>query len=202
MQSNDIGTGDALLVVDVQNDFLPGGALAVAGGDEVIGPLNLEMARFAGLGLPVYVSRDWHPREHCSFASRGGPWPTHCIADTHGAAFPAELRIPAQAVVVSKATRADADAYSAFEGTDLARLLRERGVGRLFVGGLATDYCVKASALDALGLGLDVVVLGDAVRAVDVSSGDGARSLAALRGHGAHVIGRDPTVRASAGHPQ
>jgi len=202
VESTNIGTGDALLVVDVQNDFLPGGALAVSHGDEVIGPLNAGMARFARTGLPVYLSRDWHPRDHCSFANRGGPWPAHCIADTRGAAFPADLRIPALAVVVSKASSPDADAYSAFDGTDLADRLHERGVQRLFVGGLATDYCVKASALDALGLGFDVVVLEDAVRAVEVAAGDGARALAALRAQGAQVVTLEDTGIASGGHPQ
>jgi nicotinamidase/pyrazinamidase len=184
----DIGQGDALLVVDVQNDFLPGGALAVPHGDEVVPVLNVHLARFAREGLPVFLSRDWHPEDHCSFAIRGGPWPAHCVAGTWGAGFAAALRIPDTTVIVSKATNANADAYSAFDDTGLDRQLRDRGIRRLCVGGLATDYCIKATVLDALERGFAVSVLEDAVRAVDVHTGDGAAALSRLRSQGARII--------------
>lgn len=183
----DPGPGDALIVVDVQNDFLPGGALAVPEGDAVIGPLNRYMEEFARRGLPVFATRDWHPRDHCSFAAQGGPWPPHCVAETEGAAFAPDLRLPASAEIVSKALDAGADAYSGFQGTALAARLRELGVRRVFVGGLATDYCVRATVLDALAAGFEAVVLADAVRAVEVRAGDGARALEEVAARGARV---------------
>ena len=172
----------ALLATDVQPDFLPGGALAVPGGDAVVAPLLAAVAR-ADL---VVATRDWHPAGHVSFAERGGPWPVHCVAGTPGAALLAEIDRVAQ-VVVSKGTNLDADAYSGFDGTPLAALLRGAGVSRLLIGGLATDYCVRATALDALREGFEVVVLGDAVRAVDVQPGDGARAMEEMRAAGAHI---------------
>ncbi len=170
-------TGDALLVVDVQHDFLPGGALAVPRGDEVIHPLNRCLALFARKNLPVYASRDWHPADHISFRARGGPWPPHCVAGTHGAAFPPGLDLPPDAGIVTKADAPDRDAYSAFGGTDLDARLKAAGVGRLFTGGLATDYCVLNTVKDALALGYAVFLLTDAVRAVDVQPGDGEHAL-------------------------
>lgn len=180
--------GDALLIVDVQCDFLPGGSLAVAGGDAVIAPLNAWIARFRAAGLPVLATRDWHPSDHCSFAERGGPWPAHCIAGTPGARFPAGLALPEDAVVVSKAAGKDAEAYSGFTGTDLDARLRGLAVRRLFVGGLAADYCVLATVRDALRLGYGVALLADCVRAVDARAGDGARAVAAMRAAGAAVV--------------
>ena len=132
--------GDALLIVDVQNDFLPGGSLAVARAEEVIAPLNGYLALFARLALPVFATRDWHPVRHCSFREQGGPWPQHCVAGSPGARFAQALRLPESAIVVDKATRPDADAYSGFAGTELAERLQALGVRRLLVGGLATDY--------------------------------------------------------------
>lgn len=169
--------GDVLVVVDVQRDFLPGGALGVAHGEQVIEPLNRCLRRFDRLGLPVFATRDWHPRNHCSFREQGGPWPPHCVADTAGAAFPASLWLPAGVRIVSKATEAARDAYSGFQGTALADELRALECVRLFIGGLATDYCVGATALDALAEGFAVVVLEDAVRPVELQPGDGARML-------------------------
>lgn len=184
---------DALVIVDVQNDFLPGGALAVPRGDEVIAPLNACAAVFAPRHLPVFATRDWHPERHCSFREQGGPWPPHCIAGTPGAEFPRELRLPAGARVVSKGTRPGAEAYSAFQGTGLAGQLREVGVRRVVIGGLATDYCVRATALDALAAGFGVVVLADAVRAVELQPGDGQHALEELRARGAMIVGtQDP----------
>ena len=181
------GTGDALLVVDVQNDFLPGGSLAVPHGDEVIPPLNHCLALFGARKLPVYASRDWHPVDHCSFRARGGPWPPHCMANTDGAMFAQNLRLPRDVVVISKADTADKDAYSAFGSTDLALCLKAAAVRRLFVGGLATDYCVLNTVKDAVALGYPVVLLTDAVRAVEVSPGDGDRALDEMRKLGARL---------------
>lgn len=177
--------GDALIVVDVQNDFLPGGALAVPEGDRVIPVLNACARRFSAAGLPVFATRDWHPPDHCSFHARGGPWPPHCMAGTPGAALAADLQLPAEAPVVSKATTPGKDAYSGFEGTDLAERLRRADVTRVLVGGLATDYCVLNTVLDALGQGFEAVVLKDAVRAVDVHPGDGAAAIARMVAAGA-----------------
>jgi nicotinamidase/pyrazinamidase len=179
--------GDALIVVDVQNDFLPGGALAVTRGDEVIAPLNGRLQSFAQQQLPVFVTRDWHPLRHCSFREQGGPWPPHCVAGTYGAELATGLRLPTGARIISKATRSEVDAYSAFQGTDLAVQLRNAGVRRVVIGGLATDYCVRATALDALAAGFAVAVLADAVRAVEALPGDGERSLAELRARGAEI---------------
>lgn len=178
------GPGDALLVVDVQNDFLPGGKLAVRGGNEVIPVLNRIVAAFERLGLPIYASRDWHPSDHCSFRTEGGPWPPHCIAGLRGAEPPAALRLPEDAHIVYKGTSPYADAYSAFQATGLGVELRHSGCRRVFIGGLATDYCVRATALDALRNGLDAIVLENAVRPVEVHDGDGARALQEMRAAG------------------
>ncbi len=179
---------DALLVVDVQYDFLPGGALPVPDGDAVIPVLNRWLAAARTGGALVCASRDWHPPHHASFRERGGPWPPHCVQGTPGAAFPPELALPPDAVIIDKGTDPDRDAYSAFQGRpDLAALLRERGVTRLYVGGLALDYCVKASVLDGLAAGFEVHLIRDATRAVDVQPGDGERALAELRAAGAVI---------------
>ncbi len=180
--------GDALLLIDVQNDFLPGGSLAVPHGDEVVPALNRTIDAFIAQGLPVYATRDWHPQRHCSFRAQGGPWPAHCIANTHGAEFAASLRLPPTAVVISKASTADQDAYSGFQGTDLEQRLRAAGIRRLFVGGLATDYCVLNSVRDALRLGFEVVLLTDAIRAVDVQPGDGQRAEREMARQGAQQL--------------
>lgn len=172
---------DALILVDVQNDFCPGGALPVAEGDKVVGPLNAAMR--AGSWLTV-ATRDWHPADHCSFKLFGGSWPAHCVAGTPGAALHPGLDLSRVQVVVSKGTLREREAYSGFEGTGLAGLLRERGIRRVFVGGLATDYCVKATALDARKAGFQVVLLDDAIRGVEVAPGDCARALDAMRGAG------------------
>ncbi len=168
---------DALLIVDVQNDFCPGGALAVPDGDEVIPVINEYIRQFADLGAPVFASRDWHPRESKHFMAWGGPWPPHCIQNTPGAAFHPELVLPEDVVIITKGSDPTDDGYSAFEGDDphdlaLEASLREHGVERVFVAGLATDYCVRASVLDALENELDVVVLRDAIKGIDVNDGD------------------------------
>lgn len=179
------GPGDALLVVDVQNDFMPGGALGIRHGDEILPLINRLIDRWSATGLPVLLTRDWHPADHCSFAAQGGPWPVHCVAGTPGARFAADLHVPAQAQVVSKATRRDEEAYSAFHGTGLADDLRRQSIRRVFIAGLATDYCVRASTTDARRDGFEVVVLTDAVRAVELTPGDGDRALAQMNAAGA-----------------
>ncbi|MBI3146357.1 MAG: isochorismatase family protein [Pseudogulbenkiania sp.] len=171
-----LSRGDALIVVDVQNDFLPGGRLAVYDGDEVVPVLNRYIDIFVAQGLPVYATRDWHPADHCSFTEQGGPWPAHCIADSDGALFAPTLHLPRSAVIVSKAVRRDRDAYSGFDGTRLEHALQRSGVGRVFVGGLATDYCVLNTVRDGLKLGLKVCLLVDAIRAVNVGPDDGIRA--------------------------
>lgn len=168
--------GDMLLVTDIQNDFLAGGSLAVSGGDEVVPVLNRYIDAFVSRGLPVYATRDWHPDGHCSFQPQGGPWPIHCVAGTHGAAFAATLTLPPDTTVISKATSLDQEAYSSFQGTDLDSRLRSAGIRRLFIGGLTTDYCVLNTVRDARHLGYEVFVLGDAIRAVNVQPGDGQRA--------------------------
>ena len=172
---------DALLVVDVQNTFCPGGTLPVPDGDAVVAPLNRVMPLFEGR---VWATQDWHPADHCSFAERGGPWPPHAVQDTEDAALHPGLDRARIGHVVQKGTAPDRDAYSGFENTDLARQLKEAGIRRVFVGGLATDYCVKATALDARAAGLDVGVLTDACRAVDVAPGDGERALSEMEAAG------------------
>lgn len=180
--------GDALIVVDVQNDFLPGGSLAVPDGDMVVPVLNFYLAEFSARELPVYATRDWHPVNHCSFKARGGPWPPHCVAETHGAQFASGLKFPSGTFVISKATRPDKDAYSGFEDTDLDARLRARKIKRLFIGGLATDYCVLNTVRDALRLGHEVCLLTDAIRAVNVKPDDGRKAEAEMQRLGAKPI--------------
>jgi nicotinamidase/pyrazinamidase len=179
---------DALLVVDVQRDFLPGGALGVAHGDEVIPVLNRYIALARKKGLPVYASRDWHPANHCSFSFRGGPWPVHCVAETKGAEFPPDLKLPPDTRIISKATAEAPDVYSAFDGPGLAQELRSCGVKRLLVGGLTTDYCVLNTVRDGLAEGFEVVLLKDAIRPVDVKPGDGERAEEEMRRAGAQPV--------------
>lgn len=177
--------GDALLIVDVQNDFCPGGALAVNKGDEVVPILNRWIDEARRTGVPVYASRDWHPRGHISFRERGGPWPPHCIQGTSGAAFHRDLRFPESVQVITKATHPDQDAYSAFGGTDLAERLHRAGIHRLWIGGLTQDYCVRETSLDALRAGFEVHVIVEGTRAVNVNPGDGRRALEDIRNAGA-----------------
>jgi nicotinamidase/pyrazinamidase len=176
---------DVLIVVDVQRDFCPGGALAVPQGDQVVPVINRLLA---WTGWLTVATRDWHPIDHCSFKAQGGLWPPHCVAGTEGAAFHPALDEKRIGQVVSKATTRDAEAYSGFQGTDLASRLSSRGVRRAFVCGLATDYCVKATALDARQAGLDVFVIEDAIRGVEVQPGDGAKAIAALRAAGIALV--------------
>ncbi|CAN7412128.1 isochorismatase family protein [Massilia sp. LjRoot122] len=180
-----LGKGDALLIVDLQNDFLPGGALAVPRGDLVIEPINALIDLYHGRGLPIYASRDWHPDAHCSFTAQGGPWPPHCVAGSEGALFSEALRLPEEAIVISKALTAAEDAYSAFSGTGLGRSMLADGVTRLAVCGLATDYCVLNTVLDGIAAGFEVLLVLEATRAVEVAPGDGDRALARMLAKGA-----------------
>jgi len=168
--------GDALLIVDVQNDFLPAGALGVKGGDEIIPVLRGYMDRFQSRGLPIFLSRDCHPLNHCSFREQGGPWPIHCVAGSTGALPPPSLPIPETAHIIHKATLPDKEAYSAFQDTPLHKLLQTGGIARLFIGGLATDYCVLNTVRDARALGYRVCLLTDAIKAVNVAWEDGRKA--------------------------
>jgi nicotinamidase/pyrazinamidase len=176
----------ALIVVDVQNDFCPGGSLAVAHGDEVVAPLNQLILEFLEQGEPVFKSRDWHTPRTKHFAAYGGTWPVHCVQNTKGAEFHSELIEDKHIRVISKGL-ADEDSYSAFDGTDLALQLRRLGVAEVWVGGLATDYCVKQTVLDALREGFRVKALADAMRPVEVEPGDGDRALAEMKAAGAEI---------------
>lgn len=180
--------GDALIMVDVQNDFLPGGKLGVPDGDAVVSVMNRYLNRFRQMKLPLYATRDWHPQGHCSFKAQGGPWPPHCIAETEGAQFAKNLDMDDDVGVISKATTIDKDAYSGFEGTDLAERLRAQEVKRLFIGGLATDYCVLNTVKDALKEGFAVLLLEDAIRGVDVNAGDSKKAIAEMQRLGATSV--------------
>jgi nicotinamidase/pyrazinamidase len=186
----------ALLIVDVQNDFCPGGALAVPEGDRVVPVVNDLAARFAAADLPVLATRDWHPPDTIHFVTRGGPWPEHCLANSEGAAFHPDLRLPGGTELITTGSDPDTHGYSAFEGQTssgeaLADALERLGVGRLVVAGLATDYCVKESVLDARRRGLDVVVVADGVRGVDVHPGDSTRALEEMTAAGAEIATSD-----------
>ncbi len=181
----------ALIVVDVQNDFCPGGALAVPHGDDVVEPLNELIDQFLERGDPVYKSRDWHPAATKHFAAYGGTWPVHCVQNTEGAEFHPALRDDPRINVISKGL-GDKDCYSAFDETDLASQLRDQNVEEVVVGGLATDYCVKNTVLDALKNGFKVQAREDAMRAVEVQPGDGERAIDEMRAAGAEII---PTRR-------
>ncbi len=174
---------DALLVTDIQNDFLPGGALPVAGGDEIIPVINNYIQRFGR--THVLASRDWHPSNHMSFKAQGGSWPPHCVQNTEGAKFSPNLKLPPHTVVISKATDPKIDAYSAFEGTNLSNELRMLGIKRLFVCGLATDYCIVNTVLDACKLGFEAIVLMDAIRGIDARPGDVEHAIQTMVENGA-----------------
>jgi nicotinamidase/pyrazinamidase len=168
---------DALIIVDVQNDFCPGGALAVDKGDQVVPVLNRWIQAAEEAGAPIVASRDWHPHNHISFKEQGGPWPRHCVQNTPGALFHPGLNLPARIRLVSKATESDQESYSALGGTGLAEELKRGGIRRLWVGGLALDFCVRATVLDALREGFEVHLIKEATRAVNVHPGDGERAV-------------------------
>jgi nicotinamidase/pyrazinamidase len=175
---------EALIIVDVQNDFCPGGALAVSEGDQVVDALNALAARFP----LVVATRDWHPADHGSFAEFGGPWPVHCVQGSRGAELHPAIDREQIDVVVDKGQVADREGYSGFEDTGLEELLRQRGVDTVHVGGLALDYCVRATALDARRAGFDVVVHRDATRAVNAAPGDDVRTVRELSEAGVRIV--------------
>jgi nicotinamidase/pyrazinamidase len=188
--------GDALSVTDVQNDFLPGGALGVPDGDRIIPPLNRIIALFHKDNLPLFFTRDWHPPDHCSFQNQGGSWPPHCVRNTPGADFASGLNIPKGAIIISKGAQKDSEQYSTFCGSDAAgntqsSLMKKCGVRRIFIAGLATDYCVLNSAKDALAGGYEVYVLADAVCAVNVNPGDGQKAVGEMARSGAKMVMTD-----------
>jgi len=157
---------DALIIVDVQNDFMPWGSLPVPGADEIISTINSYGELFSQRGLSVFATRDWHPENHISFRENGGIWPRHCVQWSRGADFPDSLKLPPGTFVINKADRPELEAYSGFQGTILDSLLKERGVKRIFVCGVATDYCVKNTALGGINLGYQVFILSDGIRGV------------------------------------
>ncbi len=177
---------DALIMVDMQRDFMPGGALPVQEGDKIVPRLNQYIRLFFERGLPVFFTRDWHPPDHISFKDQGGVWPPHCVQDTEGAKFHPDLYIPPDnRFIISKGTSRDFDAYSGFQGTMLDQLLKERGTKRVFVGGVATDYCVKNTVLGAINLGYEAFLLLDGIKGVDVKQGDSQRAIEDMLGAGA-----------------
>ena len=177
----------ALIVVDVQNDFCPGGTLAVAHGDEVVEPLNELIDEFLERGDPVYKSRDWHPPTTKHFEKYGGTWPVHCVQNTKGAEFHPALRDDPRIHVISKGI-GDTDCYSAFDETDLAAQLHEQGVEEVLVGGLATDYCVKSTVIAAIDNGFKVKALKNAMRGVELQPGDSDRAIEEMRAAGAQIV--------------
>ncbi len=177
---------DALIVVDMQRDFMPGGTLPVPEGDNIVPRLNQYIRLFFERGLPVFFTRDWHPPDHISFKDQGGVWPPHCVQDTEGAKFHPDLYIPPDnRFIISKGTSREFDAYSGFQGTMLDQLLKERGTKRVFVGGVATDYCVKNTVLGAINLGYEAFLLLDGIKGVDVKQGDSQRAIEDMLGAGA-----------------
>jgi nicotinamidase/pyrazinamidase len=181
---------DALVIVDVQNDFCSGGSLAVPDGDAVVPICNEYLRRAAATGMPIFASRDWHPVNTKHFVTFGGPWPPHCVQQTHGAEFHPDLRLPEGTHIVSKGMGTQDDGYSMIDaqddaGTPLVNVLRALGVTRIYVGGLATDYCVRATAIDARTAGFEVAVLTDACRAVNLAPDDGEHALEEMRAAGA-----------------
>jgi nicotinamidase/pyrazinamidase len=177
----------ALVVVDIQNDFCPGGALAVSNGDKVVPVLNKYIQLFRKAGAPIFYTRDWHPQDHSSFKAEGGPWPPHCVQGTDGAKFHPDLIPPAPGEVISKADEKD-EAYSFFQGTDMAERLRRQGITTLLVGGLATDYCVRETVLDGLKFGFRVYHLDDASKGVNVKLDDSDQALQEMASKGAKRI--------------
>jgi len=183
-----INSKDALIVVDVQRDFCPGGTLPVPDGDRVIPVLNHYIKRFETTRAPIYATRDRHPSNHTSFTTYGGIWPPHCIQGSEGAEFHPDLELPKKVTIISKATDPSREAYSGFDGTELEEDLRNNGVKRGFIGGLATDYCVKNTVLDALTLGFETMLLIDAIRGVNLQPDDSKKAIEDMVKKGAKKI--------------
>ncbi len=170
-------SGAALIIVDVQNDFCPGGALPVTDGDKVVPVLNLYIKRFREDGAPIFATRDWHPKNHISFKENGGIWPPHCVQGTTGAQFHTGLELSGDVKIISKGTSPKDEAYSGFQGTNLTAELKSRSIKALYIGGLATDYCVKHTVMDAIKEGFSVFFLEDGSKGVDVNPGDSKKAM-------------------------
>ena len=183
-----VDRNDALIIGDVQNDFCPGGALPVPEGDQVIPMLNDYIKIFEKSNATIFAIRDWHPQNHISFKSQGGPWPPHCIQDTEGARFHPDLKLPSETTIISKAKDPHKEAYSGFEDTELEDKLKKQNLTRVFVGGLATDYCVKNTVLDALKLGFDTVLLIDATRGININPDDVTKAISEMAKGGAKQV--------------
>ncbi len=190
-----IDNKSGLIIVDVQKDFTPGGALAVPEGDKIIPTINKYIEEFKKAGGKVFATRDWHPENHISFKERGGPWPPHCVQNTEGAEFHPDLKLPEDVEVVSKAYEPDKEAYSGFDGTDLEERLRRYGIEKVFVCGLATDYCVKNTVLDAVSRGFETFLLTDAIKGIDVNPGDSERAIEEMKQKGAKLLNLDDLER-------
>ncbi len=192
-EENDVDRHAALLIVDIQNDFCPNGALHVPEGNRVVEPMNRAINRFRVEALPILASRDWHPPVTRHFREYGGIWPVHCVQETSGAAFHPGLRLPPDAIIISKGIDPDRDSYSAFDGTVpdgtmLEKFLEAQGIEHLYIGGLATDYCVKATALEGLLIGKKVTILTDAIAGVELEPGDSERALMVIRQAGGEFL--------------
>jgi nicotinamidase/pyrazinamidase len=179
---------DILIITDIQKDFLPKGALPVKEGDQIIPALNEYAKMFKAAKTKIVASRDWHPKNHISFTTQGGPWPAHCVQDTEGAKFSPDLKLPEGTIIISKATDPHKEAYSVFDDTVLAEQLKELGVSRIFIGGLATDYCIVNSVLDARRMGYETVVLADATLGINITPGDVDRAFEAMSKTGAMQV--------------
>jgi nicotinamidase/pyrazinamidase len=180
-----VNENDSLIVVDVQRDFCPGGALPVPDCNQIIPTLNEYIETFNRVRAKVFATRDWHPPNHVSFKPYGGPWPPHCVQRSKGAEFHPDLRLPRRTKVISKASDPSRESYSGFDGTELRQELMNKGVKRVFIGGLATDYCVKNTVLDALKLGFETVLLADATKGIDQRPGDSQNAIKEMIEHGA-----------------
>jgi nicotinamidase/pyrazinamidase len=187
MGSAQLTKNDALLIVDLQQDFCPGGALAVEDGNQIVPVINCWIDAAQKARAVIVASRDWHPPHHVSFIERGGPWPVHCLQDTEGARFHPDLQLPPDAQIISKGIEPNHDRYSAFDQTGLADRLKQQGINRLWVGGLAQDVCVLITVLDGLAAGFEVHLIKDATRPVNVNPGDGQKALAKMQQAGAII---------------
>ena len=176
-----------LIIVDVQKDFCQGGTLPVPRGNDVVPVLNRYIRKFEEAGAQIYATRDWHPSNHVSFASQGGPWPSHCVQNTEGAEFHRDLLLSKDTIIISKANSLK-ETYSGFDETNLEADLKQKNIRKVFVGGLATDYCVLNTVLDALRLGFETFLLKDAIKGVNVRPNDSERAIKEMRSKGVHII--------------
>lgn len=184
----------ALIIVDLQKDFCSGGSLAVPEGDHIVPVVNRLIEKFKESSLPIFATRDWHPVDHSSFRDQKGQWPPHCVQDTRGAEFHQDLSLPGDTTIIGKASTCERDAYSGFEGTILADLLRDAGVETILLCGLATDYCVKATALDGLNEGFSVTIVVDAIRGVNLLPDDAEKAISEMKEAGALIVVEDQFV--------